>query len=256
MDRQKTKVTHNDFITNKIMVVIITALLFTFLLMMINRGLGSSGTFMVAYYSIYVICALGVLGLAFGLCKSFVDVKKGRDVSSQLLTGHGIALCSLIAAASMLLLLFTDYNASLRLLYIVIPSLAVLYLIFMIYQREYFALAALGGLIALYFWRFARYYRGSVRFVVLQAVLLLVCLCMGAALFLLKRGDGTLTIGRHRVRILKTDAEYRATFVFLALYVLLLIAAFFIPNFAILYLAYTTLALVFVMAVYYAVRMM
>ncbi len=154
------------------------------------------------------------------------------------------------------MILFGGYSSAIRFLYIAVPSLAVLYLIYMIYQREFCALATFGVLIALYFWRFAQYYKGSVRFLAAQCALLLICLAAAALLFLLQRGDGTLKLGKRKLRLLEMDAEYAASYIFVALFVVILAAAFFVPNAAMIYLAFSTLAVIFIMAVYYAVRMM
>ena len=73
---------------------------------------------------------------------------------------------------------------------------------------------------------------------------------------MLKRGDGVLIVSGRKLRLLETDAEYGASYLFVALLAMILVAAFFVPNAAMIYLAFTTLAVVFIMAVYYAVRMM
>lgn len=256
LSKQNETLSRNDFITNKIMVVFVLAFVMSVALMMISRGLDNAGTFIATYYTVYVLGFAGVVGTILGVVKEVLDIRHGHDVSQKIITGHGIAVCSAIVAISSFLILFGGYSSSIRFLYIAIPSLAVLYLIYMIYQREFCALATFGLLIALYFWRFAQFYKGSVRFIAAQCMLLLLCLLIGVLLFLLRKENGVFKLGKWKVRLLEADAEYAASFLFTALFLAILAAAFFLPNAAMIYLAFTTLAVIFIMAVYYAVRMM
>ncbi len=254
--KQNEVVSRNDYITNKIMVVFILAFAMSIALMLVSRGLDNVNTFIGTYYTVYVLGFAGVAGTILGVVKEVLDRRHGRDLSRKIITGHGIAVCSAVVAFSAFLILFGSYSSAIRFLYIAIPALAVLYLIYMIYQREFCALATFGVLLSLYFWRFAQFYKGSVRFIAAQCLLLFLCLLAAALLFLLQKGDGTLKIGKKSVALLAMDAEYAASYIFLALFVVILALAFFVPNAAMIYLAFTTLALIFVMAVYYAVRMM
>lgn len=256
MAKNSENLTRNDFITNKIMVVFTLAFAMTFLLMLMGRGLDHAGSFMTVYYSLYVLGIISVVGIALGIAKEVIDRKNGRDLSGKIVTGHGIAVCSAVAAFSFFLILFGNYSSAIQFLYIAIPALAVLYLIYMIYQREFCLLATYGILLALYFWRFGQFYQGSVRFVLAQIVLLLVSGLLAALFFLLKKHDGELKVGERKLRVLMPDAEYAASYVFLGLLALVLIAAFLIPSSGMLALSLVTLAVIFLMAVYYAVRMM
>ena len=256
LGKQNETVSRNDFITNKIMVVFVLAFAMSVVLMLINRGLDNVSTFIGTYYTVYVMGFVGVAGVILGVVKEVMDRRHGRDLSYKIVTGHGIAVCAAVVAVSAFLILFGGYSSAIRFLYIAVPSLAVLYLIYMIYQREFCALTTFGVLIALYFWRFAQYYKGSVRFIAAQVALLLLCLVVAALLFLLQKGDGVLRLGKQKLRVLEMDAEYAASYVFVALFIIILTMAFFVPNVAMIYLAFSTLAVIFIMAVYYAVRMM
>ncbi len=238
------------------MLAFILAFAMSILLMMVNRGLANPRTFFGTYYILHGLGILGIAGVVFGIVKEIIDRKNGRDRSRSLVTGIWIAVCSLVVALSAFLLLYRDYAGSIRLLYIVVPALAILYLFYMIFQREFSVLAILGAVVALYFWRFGQFNRGTGRFLAAQCLFLLLCLLGAALLFLLRRGDGELKLGKRRLRLLQTDAEYGASYIFLALLAAVLIAAFFVPGPVMVYLAYLVLALIFVMAVYYAVRMM
>ena len=256
LGKQNETLTKNDFITNKIMIVFVLAFAMSVALMLVNRGLDNVDTFVGTYYTVYIFGFAGVAGTLLGIVKEIVDRRQGRDLSHKLVTGHGIAVCSAIVAISAFLILFGGYSSSIRLLYIAIPALAVLYLFYMIYQREFSVLTTLGVLLSLYFWRFAQFYKGSVRFLAAQCILLVLCVLVSALLFFLKKDDGVLKLGKKKFRLLDADAEYGASFLYVALFAVILLAAFFVPNVAMIYLAFTTLAVVFIMAVYYAVRMM
>lgn len=256
LENQKKRISRSDYLTNKIMAVLILTFVMSLALMMINKGLGNIDMFYTAYYAMYVLAFAGLAGVILGIVKEITDRKKGTDRSRAIITGHGIAVCSAVISISFLSLLFGDYYSSIKVLYVAIPALAILYLIYVIYQREFFALTALGALIALYFWRFGQFYKGSMRFLLAQIVILLVCLIISALLYLLKRGDGAIKLKKRTIRLLAPDAEYAASFVCIIAFIALVVTAFFIPNAFMLYAAFATLAFIFVMAVYFAVKMM
>ena len=256
MGKNQENLTRSDFITNKIMVVFALAFAMTFVLMMIGRGLDHAGTFMVAYYSVHVLGIASVVGTVLGIAKEVMDRRNGRDTSGSIITGHGIAVCCAVAAFSFFLILFGNYSSAIQFLYIAIPALAVLYLIYMIYQREFCLLATYGVLLSLYFWRFAQYHLGSVRFVLAQFVLLAVTVLLAVLFYLTKKSDGEIKLGSRKLRVFMPDAEYAASFLFLAVLAVILVMAFLVPGAWMLPLALVTLAVIFLMAVYYAVRMM
>jgi len=238
------------------MVVFVLAFVMTIGLMLISRGLDSTDGFLRTYYTVYVLGFLGIAGVIAGVVKEVLDHKAERDMSMKIITGHGIAVTSAVLAISMFLILFGGFAGSIRLLYVAIPALAVLYLIYMIYPHEFSALATVGGAMALYFWRFAQYNRGTLRFYLKQSAWIVILLALAALLYVLKKTDGEIAIRGKKVRLLAQDAEYIATFAFLAVFLLIIAAAFILPANMILSLAYVTLAVIFIMAVYYAVRMM
>ncbi|MBE6935855.1 MAG: hypothetical protein E7458_05065 [Ruminococcaceae bacterium] len=256
MAKNSENLTRTDFITNKIMVVFSLAFAMTFLLLLIGRGLDHAGSFLGVYYATHVLGIAAIIGVILGILKEVLDRKNGRDLSGKIVTGHGIAVCSAVAAVSSFLILYGNYTSAIQFLYIAIPALAVLYLIYMIYQREFCLLATYGVLLALYFWRFGQFYQGSVRFILAQIAFFVVTALLAVLFFLLKKHDGELKMRGRKLRILMPDAEYAASFLFLGLLAVLLIVAFLIPGSGMLALSLVTLAVVFLMAVYYAVRMM
>ena len=256
LEKQNQSVAKSDFITNKIMLVFILAFVMSIVLMLINRGLANPSTFMGTYYTLYGLGILGTVGVIVGIVKGILDRRHDEEPKPRYITGTGIVVCSLVLVLTAVLLLFRNYSASIHLLYILVPALAIYYLICRIFPREFSALTALAAVIALYFWRFARFNQGTTAFIVIQCLLLALCLLAAACLLLLKKNDGVFTLGKRNVRVLESGAEYGASLVFLGLLALTLLAAFFVPAGWVLYLSFLTLAIVFVMAVYFAVRMM
>ncbi len=256
MDNQKKTVSKTDLMTNKVMLVFILAFAMSILLMLINRGLSNPGTFMGTYYALYGLGIAGIVGVAAGVVKEIADRRSGRESTGRLVTGRGIILCSLVVVLSVFLLLYRNYTSSIHLLYVVVPGLAIYYLFTVIFPREFSLVSAVGVILALYFWRFARYNQATTAFYAAQGLLLALCVLAAVLLIVLKKNDGVLRLGRHHVRILEQDAEYGASLVFVGLLALTLIAAFFVPAGWVLYLSYMILAVIFVMAVYFAVRMM
>lgn len=253
---RENRAADNDLLTNKMMVALCIACIDLMLVMGIRWGYSASGAFPFFYTATKVLMFVMLAVAVFGIFKEVSDRKKGLKHLPKIFTGAFIAGCAALFAFTCYEMAYTDYLSSSRFLYILIPVICVLYLIYVIYRREFFAVALPGAVIALYIWRYARYAAGSAGFYIGQAVLLLVLAALAVLFVHMDRSGGTITVGGVRYRFLPPDAQFRPAILGLCVLAAVVAALFFVSAGVFLYFAYAVVALVFFLAVYFTVIML
>jgi hypothetical protein len=168
------------------------------------------------------------------------------------------ALAVIFAVLSGSAYLFRIYGSiSVRVMQIVVPVIAVLALVYHLYQKEYFAITILGGLCIFGLWL---YRHAAVSHPVLSYAYMAVLIILSAATLILalilQRGNGTLNWGGEQRFILQRHAAYPMVYVTCALTVLAGAAALLWGTTVAYYAIFLIVAWIFVMAVYFTVRMM
>lgn len=169
-----------------------------------------------------------------------------------------IISAAFFAALSVCAILFVHIGmSSVSVLLVGIPAVAGLIMIYYLYQREFFVLAALCGLGILGLWV---YRQGSVRYLNLYYVYaVLVVLLAIAIAFLCRRlqaAEGSFSLGERKLEIFKADVNYLPLWISTALVAVSLVLAPLVGT-AFAYYAFLGLIIwIFVMAVYYTSKLM
>lgn len=146
---------------------------------------------------------------------------------------------------------------SVRVLQVIVPVVAVLALVFYLYQKEFFAITVLSGLCIFGLWI---YRRGSISHRTFSLGCLIgFCVIAAAVLLLtvsLQRGGGVWKLSGQERRILPRNATYSMVYVTCVLTVLSVAAALALGTTAAYYAIFAVIAWIFAMAVYYTVRLM
>lgn len=254
LSQNNNRILENDFITNKLITVLCTACIYAIIVMAI-RGWYDTSAFRFIYTGTKVLMFVALAGVAFGIWKAVSDKKK-NDGKKRIFSGAFIAVCSAILAYICYRMAYTNYISAAKFLYVLIAAITILYLIYMIYKREYFVLALFGIAAAIYIWRFARGAAGTAGFIIAQIVFLAVLAAVIALVAVMYKNGGTVTLGKTTYRFMNIDAEYKPTLIGLSIIALLIAALFVVPVGAMIYLAYAAAVLVFAYAVYFTVIMM
>ena len=254
-EQQKLQREHQeDAVLNKVLIWIVGAVVLEFLMLLLNR-----------YYVHYTPATISlamtlrsvfrVLAVALPVCAVALGVwcfslyKKGKSVRlAGFLTVLGAALALCAVAVAVL------GGSGIRLLYIGIPAVTVLMLIYYLYQREFFVSAALSamGLLGVYLiprtelFFAVPYIYAAAAAVVLAAVLLL---CRK-----LQSGKGNLSVKGKTVEVFAKSAKYAMVYTTCGVVAAVMIAACFVGNMALLY--GILAAWLLIMAVYYTVQLM
>lgn len=217
----------------------------------------------------YVNYTVSQIDLAYALHKSVIPVlavvfpvcfvaalllwlaarKKGKLV--RLTAGLTLAFLALAVCA---VVTYFFAGTGIRFLYIAVPAVAVLALIYYLYQREFFCAAVLSalGLLAV---RVVPQYAGhpvlTIGYAVVLAVLVLAALVL---FFRLQKGRGRMAVKGAPVQILPKNANYALLYATCAVVAAVLAAALALGSLTLLY--GVLVAWLLILAVYYTVRLM
>ena len=245
----------NEWMTNKMMIVLVMACAYVMLVMGIRWGYQSEN-FLFFYTGTKILLFVSLAAAGFGMIKALIDRKNSIDTSQKLFSGVFIASSAALLAYTCYRMAYTDTVSAAKFLYVLIPALGALYLINMIYRREFFALTFAGAVTTLYIWQYARNNANTLGFVICQIVLLLGLAAVIAAFVWMERTGGTITIGDVQHRFLPEDSVLKPTIAGLCILFILVAAMFFVPANLFIYFAYVSVAMIFSFAVYYTVLML
>jgi len=148
-------------------------------------------------------------------------------------------------------------DISVRVLQVIVPVVAVIALIYYLYQKEFFAITTLSGLCILGLWI---YRRAAVSHPMVSYGYLIGFCAVSAAVFILavvlQRGDGAWKLGGQERRVLPRSASYPMVYLTCVLTVLAVAAALALGATIAYYAIFGVIAWIFAMAVYYTVRLM
>lgn len=252
-EQQALRAKQEDAILNKVLVWIVGAVILEFLLLLLNK-----------FYSHYtpeqIPLALAlrgvfqVLAIVLPICFVILLVwavmarKAGKPGRLPMI----LATVSLIlAVCAVVIRLFAE--SGIQLLYVAVPAVAALALIFYLYQREFFFAAVLCalGLLGVKVVPYTSFPLVSYGYpVVLAIILVAAAVCFR----LLQTGDGSMKLGGKRISLLSKSANYILLYVTCALVALVVIAALLLGGLAVLY--GVLVAWLLILAVYHTVRLM
>jgi hypothetical protein len=194
-----------------------------------------------------VVAAVACVGGVFWSIQSAKQGKKLTLPAVLTIVAAVIAVCSTVFA------LFVGDGVKAML--VLVPVVAVLALVYYLYQKEFFVVAV-SGAAALFALGWMRQEGWSVKVYLLGLVaLIVICLCIVLVLHL-KKEDGVLTLAGKRIRVFSKQANYVPILVVCGAMALTLLAALLLGATAAYYLMFVVVALLFIMAVYYTVKLM
>ena len=172
-------------------------------------------------------------------------------------------LPSVVALAGLAVAVFCGviwvfYAYGVTLLYVLIPAVAVLALVYYLYQRECFLAVGLTalGIFGVWLLRKGRAgpYAGLIQ--AYLAVLALLSLVLLAALIWLHGKGGVWTRGERQVRLLRKKANYPILYVTCVVMAAAFVAALVLGNALTYYLIFALIAWAFILVVYYTVQLL
>ncbi len=259
--KQKTaKDRQEDAALNRALLWVAGAVILEGLLMLVNRYYINFYTdeFEVALAqwigtAIRIGCILFLLLAIAGGVWFFRRRKSGK---TTLLSG--VAALSALALAIFCGILWGFYPSGVTLLFVLVPAVAVLALVYYLYQRECFLAIFLSALGVLGMWLVRKGSAGPyVRLIqVYLLVMAIVSLAALLVLYWLRKQNGVMTLQGKQVRILHKKANYPLLYLTCVVMLVAFAAALFAAPALTYYLIFGLIIWVFVLVVYYTVQLL
>ena len=201
-----------------------------------------------------ILPALTYVGL-FGLIGGLVWAVAGRRGKNILLPTAVAVFSAAVSGVSFLSRQFG--SASVQAVQVMVPVMAVLALVYHLYQKEFFTITLLSGLSIFGLWLYRR--AGDNHATICFAYLAVTVVILAAAAVLtrlIQREDGLLTLGSGQYRVFPRNAVYAMIYITCALSVLTIAATLALGATAAYCAIFVLVAWIFVMAAYYTVRLM
>ncbi len=251
--REVTETVKKDYVTNKLLLVFTLAFALLLFFTNISRMMKSTTSYLTAWNITKITSGVFIALFVVGIIMLIVERAKGIDTKYRLLSGKNISIASAIIAVVSTALAIVFSSTTLTLIYVFIPALVVLYIVYYSYQREFFMVALSSILSGVGIWLFKSDIVNSADMFVLIAVAVLVVL-LAAFTIAVQVGKGSLKVFGREVSVFKSDAKYTLIYLTYLLSLLLLAAAFLAPDLAI-YFIFGLIAYIVITGIYYTVKL-
>ena len=141
----KKPISEEEYTTNKVLTVFSVCLLGVLVLMILQRLLNYGSTFMIGLIVTRILLAIGVVG---GLVMLGMERTGRRNGPRRIICGRNLLIASVVMTVCMSAISYIGI-APIKALYVILPVLAVFYLVYHSYSTEFFVItvdcgAALG----------------------------------------------------------------------------------------------------------------
>lgn len=251
---------YEDYMTNRILAIFTYAFLLILGLMFAYRMYSSIDTMFAIQKVLYVVAAIAAAGLVASIIWELVGAKRELKV----ICGRNLAVaCAILAVCAFCGAYFTSNG--IRMMYVFVPITCALVLVYLLYPRDFFFTALVMACAAVLLWYMSRatgagfiwtrgIKAGKALYGTIAAIVLLAAYIV--ALLKLKKSNGMLKIKGAEREIFPKGAHYLLSLITAGVTALMVLAGYICGGTAAYYLVFATVAYLFVLAVYYTVKMM
>lgn len=253
-EQQAQRAKQEDEILNKVLWWIVGSVILEMLLLLLNKVYVNYTVEQIEFaYSlrgVFQVLAI-VLPICFVVMLAIWLVSRKSGKLTRL-TG-GLTLVMLVLAVCAVVVRIFD-NSGVKFLYVAVPAVAVLALIYYLYQREFFFAAVLSALGLLGIKMLPRINGASLVGYGYAVVLAVILIAAVVLFYVLQKNDGKLTIKDKPVVVLPKSANYVLLYVTCVVVAAVAVATVVVGSLALLY--GVLVAWLLILAVYYTVRLM
>ncbi len=136
----KKPISQEEYTTNKVLTVFSVCLLGVLILMVLERLLGYSNTWSTGVIVTRVLLGISIVGAVWGIVLLGMEHAGKRDRFRRIICGRNVLIASIVAV---LFLTAINYYGTMpiKAMYVILPVLAVYYLVFHSYAPEFFLIA-------------------------------------------------------------------------------------------------------------------
>lgn len=207
--------------------------------------------FAAALHQAFPVCA-GVAAALLVVCAFWFAAARKKG-------GSGLApgiLVAVFGVLAVVLSVFARFDAAgAAVLLAAVPGVTVLMMIYYLYQKEFFLACVASGAGMLFLWCCHKL-SWSYRLYVVMGILLAVIALAAIVTAVICKGNGVITLGGKRIRVFSKQASGAPVYLAAAITAVLMILAVALGATAAYYAMFAQVALVFVLAVYYTVKLM
>ncbi|MCX7614676.1 MAG: hypothetical protein N2Z65_02850 [Clostridiales bacterium] len=259
MTTKKLQKNDSDYISNKVLIMFLFALIGIFVLMVVYRLLTHGSTFMTGLYIVKSFLVIGAAGMIYGIIKQTRERKKQQGEHKKLISGANIAVIGLVFIFTALCLLYYDFTVSIKMLYIFLPTIAVLYMIFHTYPREFFTISVVCATGAPFIWMLSRTLSGNT--VNRLPIYILICglMLMGIELLIIllaSKNKGSIHLFGNSLSLLSHGANLFPVILSCLIVVLSITMSFLMGAIFAFYCMFAVFIYLFISAVFYTVKLM
>lgn len=255
--KTQKQIREDEFITNKVLAVFAVCLIGILWIMLLGRLFNYSGTITLGFTLQKVSIIIGGIGILWGLFL-FAREKSGkRNAKGRIFCGKYLIILSLCFTLAMTAIGIYGMR-SMKPLYVLLPALAVYYLIFHSYAPEFFLIATDCGLaflmIALSQRALVTQNFAFVAYIALAAMAVFALMQIALTTKMNKNG-GVFAFGKQRKDMKLSENAYKMLIITPIIMAIIVILSFFLPAYTTIFYGITAVYL-FITAVYYTVKMM
>lgn len=252
-----------DYVTNKILTIFVGTFALMMLLIIAYRGYSHMNTYLRSYYGSYIAAGVGALGAVCAGIFAVRDHKKGIKHEYKVLTPLNLCLAGLLICVCGLVSGRFGVDG-IKVLYAVVPSVALLSLLPMIYPRDFFFITLVSGCGVLLMYIYSKeiselllWQRDfSLRSLGATLFALLLLAAWVVLLVRLRKDHGRLKLGKLDLEFYPKNTRYVFSFITAGVVALCALLAYLLGAVAAYYLMFLLLAYIFAMAVVYTVKML
>ena len=253
----KKPISEEEYTTNKVLTVFSVCLLGVLVLMVLQRLLSYANTWGTGVLVSRILLGIGILGVICGVVFLVREASGKRSADRRILSGRNVLIASIVLVIAMSVILYMGVGP-IKLLYVVLPVLAVYYLVYHSYAREFFLIAVDTGVGVALMWlvhraidsaTYAWMSYAALGAAVVLTVVQLVCVAT-------LRGKSGKTAGKGKKAGMQFSRNaYTMLTVTPVLMAVLVAAVLFAPTYMLIAMGVAA-AYLFITAVYYTVKLM
>ncbi len=255
-NKQKKEITETvkkDYVTNKLLLVFTLAFALLLLFMNIGRMMKSTATYMTAWNIAKIASGISCALVLAGIVMLIVEKVKGLDTKYKLLSGKNITVAAAIIALCSTALSLVFSSSMLMLLYVFVPAIVVLYIVYYSYQRDFFMIALSSILSGAAIWLLISDIVNSADSLIL-AIAALVILVLAVITVVAQVRGGKIKLFGRELTVFRDGAKFALVYLTYILSLMLLVAAFLAADLAI-YFIFGLVGYILLIGVYYTVKL-
>jgi len=255
-----------EFASNLILAIFSFAFLLVILLIFMYNSFNTVNGYLFAYRAAQIGGWLFAAGTVGGIAWAITDKKRNKDNSYKLVRGETLAVLSAVMSiCGFVTMIFTQ--SGIKMLYVFVPVAAVLGLIYLIYPRDFFAVSLVSTCGGLLMWQMSKmtrsgfvfltepkYWDSAALYTSIAALLLLLAFVV--LISSCRRKNGQLMIGKKAFPLFSKSANYSLMLLTAVINAVCVILAYLLGASAAYYLIYVVFGYLFIIAVYYTIKMM